>query len=377
MKKRLTLLFSLIGIAVISSGQTKKSYSDDFESYSNNAWLSQISSTPWETWSGNPSTNNDDVRVTNSDAYSGSKSIYFNAGPGPEDIVLPFGGLYDTGQFVYRAMMKVPNNKTAYFNFQGAVSVGTTWAVEVALEDDGDLVFSNQGSGTMFQTTYPQGQWFQIKVYVNITKNEWHVFIDDDYKGRFFKSINRVSYLNLYPANNSASFWVDDVSFEYASPIANNAGIELLSSPVNAICGSNDIKVKVVNNGINVIDSVRINWSVDGVLQKPVFVKSKIDTNTSSTGNSLVVTLDSTHNLKLGLRRIKAWTSFPNGKADTINFDDTLRTNLMAEIRGISLVTSTPFQGSKGAGTAAWPRYSLCGRHNYLWHYHPNGLQEL
>lgn len=354
MKKYLALFLAFIGLVATSNGQKLNTFSDDFESYKNNAWLAQNSSI-WDTWSGTPSTTGDDVRVTNSDAYSGSKSIYFSAGPGPEDVVLPFGGLHSRGQLFYSAMMKIPTKKTAYFNFQGAASVGTTWAVEVTFKSDATVEFSNLGTGVMFQKTYPQGVWFEIRMYVNLTKNEWHVYIDDNYMGSFSNSVNRASYLDIYPLDTASSFWVDDVSFVHAPPVPNNAGVELLTSPSSAVCGKNDIKVRVVNNGINKLDSVRVYWSLDGVVQSPVYVKTAIDTILSTTGNRLEVTLDSVLNLSKGKHSIKVWTAFPNGAADTLNLDDTLEVTLNAEVRGVSIDYDKPFQGNKGLGTAAWP----------------------
>lgn len=353
MKKHLTLFLAFFCLSLTAKGQSSNSFSDDFESYSNNDWLAQTSSV-WDTWSGNPSTGGDDVRVTNTDAYSGNNSIYFSPGPGDEDVVLPFGGLYERGQFLYTAMMKIGAGKTAYFNFQGAASVGTTWAVEVTFETDSTVEFSNLTTGTMFQTTYPQDKWFEVKVYINLTRNEWHVTIDDDYRGFFSNSVNKVSHLDLYPIDQNSSFFVDDVSFIYQPPSPDNAGVARLTSPNNAICGPNDIKVRIENNGNNRIDSVRVYWSIDGVQQSPVFVKTAIDTSYSQAGSNLEVTLDSNASLRKGLRKIKVWTAFPNGKADTINFDDTLRITLNAEVRGASMVKASPFQGTFGGGTAAW-----------------------
>lgn len=354
MKKYFTLLFALVGFISLVNGQTFKTFSDDFESYTTSSWLSQ-SSNDWTTWSGTPSTSGDDVRVTNSDAYSGSKSIYFNRGPGPEDVVLPFGGVYREGQFVYKTMMKVPTGKTAYFNFQADATVGSTWAVEMNFESNKSLTFSNLGSGTMLQTDYPQGVWFEFKVYVNLTRNEWHVFINNDYKGNFSNSENRVSFLDIYPADTNASFWVDDVSFTYAPASPNNAGIEVLTSPLQATCGDNMVRARVVNNGNNAIDSVRVYWMLDGVMQSPIFVKTTIDTNFSTTGNRLNVVLDSSLNLSKGTYKIKAWTAFPNGVADTLNFDDTLYATIKTEVRGVSIDYAYPFQGNKGSGWLAWP----------------------
>lgn len=354
MKKYLTLFFTLVGLATIVNGQTFKTFSDDFESYKNGAWLSQAPSSPWETWSGTPITSGDDVKVTNSDAYSGKNSIYFNAGPGPEDVVLDFGGLYERGQFVYKSMMKIPTGKSAYFNFQGAIAIGTSWAVEVHFESTGALVFDNTSS-TMLQTSYPQGRWFELKVYINLTRNEWNVYIDDDYLGTFSNSINAISFLDIYPEDLNASYWVDDASFIYAPASPDNAGVEALTSPLNAVCGKNEVKVRLVNNGTNVMDSVRVYWMLDGVLQSPVFVKTAVDTGLSTKGHELEVTLNSALNLSKGVHTIKAWTAFPNGVADTLNFDDTLHTSFKAEIRDVNLVRASPFQGKMGKGTLAWP----------------------
>ncbi|MGB0432213.1 MAG: PKD domain-containing protein, partial [Bacteroidia bacterium] len=354
MKKNLTLFIAFFAMISFSNAQKYAEFSDDFESYSNNDWLA-LNSSVWDTWSGTPGSGGDDVQVTNGDSYSGSNSIYFNAGPGPEDVVLPFGGLYERGQFVFRSMMKIPKGKSAYFNFQGATTVGVTWSAEVSFEIDSSMTFSNTTSGTMFSSNYPQNKWFEMKVYINLSKNEWHVYIDNQYQGYFSNSINKVSYLDIYPADKDASFWMDDISFIYAPPSPNNAGVDLLSSPKNGICGKNDIRAKISNNGNNELDSVRVYWSVDGVNQSPVFVTTAIDTTNSTAGNTLEVILDSVHLLSKGLHTIKVWTAYPNGVADTINFDDTLVTTLNAEVRGVKIDYDKPFQGNKGKGTLAWP----------------------
>ncbi|MFY0674301.1 MAG: PKD domain-containing protein [Bacteroidia bacterium] len=353
MRSIITLALALFIFTITANAQKKKSFSDDFESYSNNTWLARTSST-WTTWSGNPTTGGDDVRVTNSDSYSGTKSIYFSPGPGDEDVVLPFGGVHDDGQLIYTSMWHIPKGKSAYFNFQGASSVGSTWAVEVTFQTTGSLGFSNN-NGSMFTTTYPQDKWFEVKIYANISKNEWHVIIDNEYKGKFRNSINKASHLDLFPIDANSSFWVDDVAFNYAPPLPDNAGVEELISPLKPLCGKNDFKVKISNNGINAIDSVKVNWSLNGVLQTPVTIKNKIDSFNTTSASTLEVTLDSTYNLGRGNHLLKVWTSDPNGVADTINLDDTLEIRLYAEVKGGDIDYGSFFQGKKGRGTEAWP----------------------
>ena len=135
--------------------------------------------------------------------------------------------------------------------------------------------------------------------------------------------------------------------------LPNNAGVGLLKGPLSPICGKNDIKVNILNNGFNKLDSVRVNWSLNGVLQKPVFVTKAIDT--SRTAFRREVTLDSAKHLSTGKNILKVWTSHPNGKADTLNLDDTLETILLVEIEDASIVPVKPFKGITGQGTAAWP----------------------
>ena len=89
---RLSLIFLLLA-SLTSFSQT--SFCDDFESYSNGAYLAQSSSN-WTTWSGTGAGTTEDVQITNSSSNSGSNSIFFNGTSstgGPSDIVLPFSTL--------------------------------------------------------------------------------------------------------------------------------------------------------------------------------------------------------------------------------------------------------------------------------------------
>ncbi|MEX0965928.1 MAG: hypothetical protein WD077_01725, partial [Bacteroidia bacterium] len=354
MKKVVTLFLACVATFSLLHGQSSQSFSDNFESYSVNSWLGQ-SSSEWTTWSGVHGSGGDDVQVTNTDAASGTKSIYFGAGPGPEDVVLPFGGEYTRGQFLFKANFKVPTGKTAYFNFQADATIGVTWAMNVNMEDNGDIIFDNGTSGTMLSGTFPNDQWFELKIYVHLSANTWNVYIDDVLLGSFSNSINQIASLDLYPTDADASFWVDDVAFIYEPPSPNNAGIMELTEPINPNCGDHDVKVIVQNNGNNKLDSVEVHWTLDGVPQTPVSVTTAIDTAGSSTGHELEVTIGNNIAFGTSPRVIKAWTVLPNGVADTVNFDDTLTTRVVAIISGISSTQESPFQGRAGAGTASSP----------------------
>lgn len=219
MKKTITILVSL---ALISFNINSQTFSDDFESYAVGAYLAQ-SSPNWTTWSG-ATGGNEDVQIVSNDYHSGSKSIYFSStssGGGPQDVVLPFGGSYNTGQFVYEMWIKVESGKGGYFNFQANTTPGQLWAMECYLIHTGDLFLSNT-DGLMLQTTFTSNTWFKMTFNINLNTNEWEFLIDGISKGKFSNTVNQIASLDLFPVNstnnggnNQAGFWVDDVSYNY------------------------------------------------------------------------------------------------------------------------------------------------------------------
>ncbi len=252
MKKTLLLFF--LASAGIANAQ---SFNDDFESYTAGSKLGP-QSTQWTTWSGTEG-GTEDVNVVTNDAHSGTKSIYFSstgAQGGPQDVVLPFGGPYTSGIFEFKSWFKVPATKTAYFNFQAENAPGTTWAMDCYMNADGSLQINNQ-SKTYITASYPQGVWFELKVIANLSTNTWTVYVDSSAVGSFVNGTNKIASVDLYPANASASFWVDDVSYSltpYTLP-ALNASLGNIDIP-NGLAGSGrKPKTSVRNLGVNPITS--------------------------------------------------------------------------------------------------------------------------
>ena len=214
MKKIITLIFVSFFTLSLVNGQA---FFDDFESYTVGSYLGNSSSN-WTTWSSSTG-GADDVKIVNNDASSGTKSIYFSstsAQGGPVDVVLPFDGIYSSGYFTFAAKFKVPATKTAYFNFQANETVGEVWAFECHLNSDESIVITNATGDTLLTDFYPSGTWFEIKMEIDLNLNVWEVFIDNTSIGTFSSSENQIASLNLFPANASAKFWVDDVSYAYS-----------------------------------------------------------------------------------------------------------------------------------------------------------------
>lgn len=100
---------------------------------------------------------------------------------------------------------------------------------------------------------------------------------------------------------------------------ANNAGVSGITelSPCTA---SQDLKATIANFGTNRIDSVMVNWMLNGVTQSPFLYKA----DTLGLGEDVTVTLKANHTFTANTSNtIRAWTSSPNGKNDTVNLNDT------------------------------------------------------
>jgi hypothetical protein len=309
-------ILTLLGIMFCSLAKSQ-TFFDNFDSYTAGDYITKANSR-WTTWSGT-SGGSDDNKVSNTDAFSGKNSLAYSGGPGPSDIVLPFGGEYNKGMFVYKQMMKISASSSAYFNFQADSKVGTRWALEVTFGTGGTVTFTN----TTMTVNYPQGTWFEFKVQINFALNRWEIFINGVSKGYFSNSINQVASVDLYSSASTGSFWIDNVYFKYYPPGPNDGGIVSVDSPVTYCSGSTrNVYATVRNYGNKALDSITLNWSVNRVKQTSVKYKTKIDTANSSAGPLAKVKLGS-YTFKSAADTIKVWTLLPNGVTDTIPMNDT------------------------------------------------------
>ncbi len=148
----------------------------------------------------------------------------------------------------------------------------------------------------------------------------------------------------------------------YSSGASNNASVSALTSPVNFCSGNHDIKVRVKNNGRNVINSVTVQWQLDGITQTPLLLTSPLDTSGGTTYvNDTVLTLG---NALFGTtpRTVKAWTEYPNSVADTLNADDTVNVSLRAALSGTFTIGGTsPNYATIAAAVADLNTNGICG----------------
>jgi hypothetical protein len=165
-------------------------------------------------------------------------------------------------------------------------------------------------------------------------------------------------YNRALTAAEIASTWNTEL-LGYTGP--NNASAFAITEPVNFCAGTHDIKLKVKNNGNNVLNNVQINWEVNGVAQTPINYTTPIDTPNSVNGNEAIVTLGSWAFSGTGYD-IKAWTSLPNGVADTVNGDDTTQVHLQAALGGVYTIGgSNPDYTTIAAAVSDLNDFGICG----------------
>lgn len=97
----------------------------------------------------------------------------------------------------------------------------------------------------------------------------------------------------------------------------NDAGVTKILNPVRNFCPVTKVASIILKNfGTAELDSVRINWSLNGILQKTYHWKGKLLSD--STTNVIIDTFKFT----AGYDTLRAWTSLPNGVQDSVPEND-------------------------------------------------------
>ena len=314
--KKTIFLGSALVISIFSFGQI---FSDDFESYAPGSYIGP-QSTSWTTWSGTEG-GTEDAKATNNQASSGTNSIYFSstsATGGPQDVVLDFGPVYNSGVFTFQSDFYVNSGKTGYFNFQASQTIGTTWALNVNF-DSGDMYIDDAITSNLVVSTYPQAAWFTLKIEANLTLKVWKAYIDGSLVGTWINGVNALASTDFFPVSNS-QFFVDDVSFDHQPyTLSNLNGMMAMANLGGELAGQSvSPKLTIVNAGTTAINSFDVNLNYGGTN----YPQSVTGVNISSTSN-YAVTLNALP-LVAGNQVYTATVSNVNGGVDDVSTDDTL-----------------------------------------------------
>src|SRR5690606_14991478 len=96
-------------------------------------------------------------------------------------------------------------------------------------------------------------------------------------------------------------------AFEAGPPPADNAAATDLVAPIAFCAGTEDIEIRIANQGSNVISTLEVHWQLDGVPQPSVSITTPLDT---FGGNGVVeqnIVLGS-HTFTGAPVELKAWT---------------------------------------------------------------------
>jgi hypothetical protein len=265
---------TFLGALVISLGIQAQTFTDNFDSYTAGSYLGPQSGGEWTTWSDSPGSNEDVKVYADATAPSQSNSLHFvstTSGGGPTDLVREFSNAaLSTGQFTMSMNLKVTTGATGYFNLQKTMTIGQTWALDASFLEDGSLSFVNQ-SGLNFNTTYPNGQWFNFRLEVNFNTNVWELFIDDVSAGTFSNPENQIASIDIFPVDQTApynsDFYIDDFSttiVPYTLPNL-NAAVTLVSYTGVGFPGSTVTpSIRIKNLGVDAITSFDIEGTYNG-----------------------------------------------------------------------------------------------------------------
>lgn len=109
----------------------------------------------------------------------------------------------------------------------------------------------------------------------------------------------------------------------------NDAAAMTLLSPGGLFCsGPRPVEVVIRNAGANNINTVQVNWSVNGIVQTPFTYSSLLVPSTAPTGQNMDTVLLGNANIIAGANTINVWTSLPNGVTDTDISNDSVNTSL-------------------------------------------------
>ena len=206
MKKVLLITLSVVFSFNVYS--QSGNFCEDFESFSNGDPVCQTS-TYWSSWgelmSGMMPPFTDEAYVTNSYANTGSLSLGFNINPaiaGPEDVVLPLSNTGYPTPFIAGVFTLTHNlfiTTGAYFNFQAENTPGITWALDVTFDAQGGVNYASSGSAQSYlMSTYPVNQWFEQKIIIDLSNNNWEVYHDGVLQGSFGTLVNQIASIDYY-----------------------------------------------------------------------------------------------------------------------------------------------------------------------------------
>ncbi len=202
-------------------------------------------------------------------------------------------------------------------------------------------------------------------------KDPWMGTIASESALRLAENVNSGGWNGYSPAVSSSNVdrnfittpGVMDVGALFTGiDVKDNAGVEAIVEPATPFCpGTYTVKVLVKNKGNNQINSLKIDWELNGVSQGTINHNSTIDINGSTAGNEVIIDLGQV-TFGNAPENIMVWTYEPNGNQDPVPGDDTLEVGYRAALQGTYTVGgATPDFPTVVDANDAITQFGTCG----------------
>jgi len=223
--KKIYIFYTAVSIAILFSnnsiGQVSL-FSDNFDSYTVGQQISCQNPTDWKTWTNNPCNATQDAYISNSYSYSGSKSVLIVQA---NDIVREIGTPVSDGQTEINFRVYIPSGKSGYFNTLANFDPPNySWAMQAFFNTSGTGSL-DAGGANAATFSYPQGQWFIVKVIADLTTDKGYFYINGSLihtwqwsLGSFGETIpKQIEATDFYGNAATDGMYIDDYSIVHTS----------------------------------------------------------------------------------------------------------------------------------------------------------------
>ncbi|MFZ1517601.1 MAG: T9SS type A sorting domain-containing protein [Ignavibacteriaceae bacterium] len=161
-------------ISTIAIGQVVV-FEDNFETYTSGQQIACQSAGIWKTWTNNPCSIVEDAYISEAYSFSGINSLVLLQN---NDIVKEIGTPISNGIAEINFQVFIPAGKSGYFNTLTSFAPPSyAWAMQVFLNPNGTGTIDAQGANSA-SFTFPQNQWFPIKIVADLTADSGKFYIN-------------------------------------------------------------------------------------------------------------------------------------------------------------------------------------------------------
>ncbi|MFD0933423.1 T9SS type A sorting domain-containing protein [Psychroflexus salinarum] len=284
-------VYLFIPLLFLITNMNSQIIDDDFESY-NLGPMEQQNPSVWRTWS-DGYLPEESIEVVSNQSFSGSKSGFIGAGPGPQDAILDLGNL-TTGQYTLQFKMYLPTGRGGYFNIQGELPNGTITGVfnsgNITFNPDGidpGVGVDDQGG---YEFNYPERQWFDVSIFFDLDASPaptYQLTVDGVVANptpAAFQADAVLGGIDFFAVDANNNYYIDDILFDEGTLSSTDFSSLKISSYPNPVVDKLNIVALETIDKINVFNILGQNV----VSQAPKSLNAEVDFSNLNSGTYLV-----------------------------------------------------------------------------------------